>query len=282
MVQELRRVIERQGSYRFYSSSLLIIYDGAVTPKLASNKGQSVVIGREPRLIAINEVDQELRPSSDMEEDIQHEDSECSQRNGKLERECEVECDVSNLAVAEDNKVTTLPPEIRTFETSDLLHVNPTAPFRLQHHLEDDRNHLLETTPTDSTPPANLSNTTTEHDRYKLNTCCCHDNCRPHPPPPSQEQEAKLLTGGASTKHVVKNGFHSRHCNHQSFEMHCNISKVDLETARQSVDLRMIDFAHSTHRGYNDRVQYSGPDEGYVLGVSSLVACFKRMLNEST
>lgn len=263
MVQELRRVIERQGSYRFYSSSLLIIYDGAVTPELLTLKGEEIqgdAIGRgDPGLIKLNESDMELRLKEEEEgENVQHKDG------GVLERS-EAEHDVSSLAVAEERgesvfscKVAAL-PDVRTYESSDLLHVNPSAPFRIQHHLEDGQNH-------------------------HMHTCCCHDNHKPHPLPQTQLQEAKLFTSATtstSNHHTVKNGFHARHHAHHSSEAHY-ISKADLEKARNSVDLRMIDFAHSTHRGYNDKVQYSGPDEGYVLGVLSLVACFERMMSESS
>ena len=286
MVQELRRVIERQGSYRFYSSSLLIIYDGAaVTPEPTSNGEESrgdVIGGRgDPDLIKLNEA---VRLGEEGE-GIPHKGGGSLERNGRIGG---FENGAPSFALAEDKGESVSShrvPDIRTFESSDLLHVNPTAPFRRQHHLEGNQNHqmhsisLSEPTPTNHTPPPNSS------DRHKRDTCCCcHEDHKPHPSPPCQE-EAKLLTCVAPTlnHHTVKNGYHhSRHHAHQtSSEMH-HVSKSDLETARKSVDLRMIDFAHSTHSGYNDRVVYSGPDEGYVLGVSSLVACFKRMLSEST
>ena len=265
MVQELRRVIKRQGSYRFYSSSLLIIYDGAVTPELLTSNRKEKRQGDavDPGLI---EADKELRLNEEGEGDVQHKDGGGSERKGEVERRNELEHDTPSLGVAEEkgesvlsHKVAAL-PDVRTFESSALLHVNPTAPFRMQHHFRGEQNH-------------------------HMHTCCCHDNHKTHPPgpPQTQQQETKLLTCTASTSnhHVVKNGYHPRHHAHQPSEAHY-ISKADLEKARKSVELRMIDFAHSTHRGYNDKVQYSGPDEGYVLGVSSLVTCFERMLSEST
>ena len=280
MVQQLRRVIERQGSYRFYSSSLLIIYDGAVTPEMTLNKERSwggVTGGRgDPGLIKLNEA---VRLNEDGE-GVQHKEGGSSERNGRMD---EIENGAPSFALAEDKGESASShrvPGVWTFESSDLLHVNPTAPFRRQHHLECSQNHqthntpLPETTLTNPTPPPNSS------DRHKRDTCCCHEHHKPHPSPPCRE-EAKLLTCVAPTLNH-KNGYHhSRHHAHQRSEMH-HISKADLEMARKSVDLRMIDFAHSTHSGYNDHVVYSGPDEGYVLGVSSLVACFERMLSEST
>jgi hypothetical protein len=309
MVQELRKVVERQCSYRFYSSSLLIIYDGAaVTPELTSNKTRTAsrwgdVIGRgDPGLIKLNEAARSNGEGGDLEGELgvqQHRDGDSlERRNGRMS---EIENGAPNHIVAED-KGECISRRVpgreggRTFESSDLLHVNPTGPFRsrLLHH---DQNHkscdgcsplllLSETTPTDPTPPSNSS-----ADKHKYDTCRCHSDHKPHPSPTTQsrEQKAKLLTrGGGGTPplnhHTTgKNGYHknSGHHTHQASEM-LRISKTDFETARKSIDLRMIDFAHSTHRGYNDRVMYSGPDDGYMRGVSSLVACLQRMLSEST
>ena len=303
MVQELRRVIKRQGSYRFYSSSLLIIYDGAVTPELTSNEGRGgesrrgdvIGIRGNPGLIKLSKT---VRSNEEREgEGVQqcHRDGGSLERNGRMSKIDEN--GATNLVVAEDKgeSISSCAWQVpRRFESSDLLHVNPTAPFRSRlHHLEGDRNHQLshdgipllpsETTPTDSTPPPTYTSST---DRHKCATCRCHVDHEPRPSTTqSQEQEAKLGAPALNHHtHTLKNGYHKNghppHT-HQASEMR-HISKKDLETARKSVDLRMIDFAHSTHRGYNDRVVYSGPDEGYVLGVSSLVACLQRMLSEST
>ena len=56
----------------------------------------------------------------------------------------------------------------------------------------------------------------------------------------------------------------------------------DLNKARQMVDVRMIDFAHTTHEGYvNDRIQYTGPDEGYIVGLNTLIMAFEEMLEKN-
>lgn len=48
--------------------------------------------------------------------------------------------------------------------------------------------------------------------------------------------------------------------------------------ARHAVDVRMIDFAHATHEGYTDDViKYSGPDEGYIKGLTTLINAFEGM-----
>ena len=311
MVKELRRVIKRQGSYRFYSSSLLIIYDGAVTPQELTLNGKEsrqghVTIRGDP---VVKSNDEAVRLNEEGE-GVQHKDGgNRLERNGEMG---EIENGGPSVGIVEDEGECVSSSHtvsgIRIFESSDLLHVNPTAPFRsAQHHLEDNQNRLnhrrthdsvplllTETTPTNlnPTPPSTNSSDSDRHTHATcaMSSCCCHDDCKPHPSlPQSQEQvkeEDKLLTrvpAGVNHHGTVKNGYHKdRHHTHQEASRMCYISKTDLEVARKSIDLRMIDFAHSTHSGYNDSVVYSGPDEGYVQGLSSLVACFERMLSKST
>lgn len=43
----------------------------------------------------------------------------------------------------------------------------------------------------------------------------------------------------------------------------------------------MIDFAHSTFNGFVDDDQYEGVDEGYLLGIESLIRVLSSILNES-
>lgn len=58
-------------------------------------------------------------------------------------------------------------------------------------------------------------------------------------------------------------------------------SVVELSEIRRHVDIRMIDFAHTTHRGLaDDAVCYSGVDESYVLGLSTLIRAFDEMLEQ--
>lgn len=40
------------------------------------------------------------------------------------------------------------------------------------------------------------------------------------------------------------------------------------------IDIRLIDFAHATHKGMGDSKLYSGPDEGILLGLNSLIKIF--------
>ena len=53
-----------------------------------------------------------------------------------------------------------------------------------------------------------------------------------------------------------------------------------LADARKIADVRMIDFAHTTHGAcVRDPVKYTGPDEGYLLGLSTLISAFRKLGN---
>ncbi|XP_046659387.1 inositol hexakisphosphate kinase 3-like isoform X2 [Homalodisca vitripennis] len=43
-------------------------------------------------------------------------------------------------------------------------------------------------------------------------------------------------------------------------------------------DVRIIDFAHSTHRAMDDRVLYSGPDNGFLFGLNNMIQLLKSIL----
>lgn len=54
-------------------------------------------------------------------------------------------------------------------------------------------------------------------------------------------------------------------------------SEEDDTPSPPRVDVRMIDFAHTTHEGYEgDTTRHCGPDAGYLLGLDNLV----RLLSE--
>lgn len=45
------------------------------------------------------------------------------------------------------------------------------------------------------------------------------------------------------------------------------------------VDVRLIDFAHSTHRGLQGGVEHRGPDTGFLFGLESLTGILREILD---
>ena len=46
---------------------------------------------------------------------------------------------------------------------------------------------------------------------------------------------------------------------------------------KELVDIRLIDFAHSTHKGLNDASVHEGPDQGFLFGLDSLVTILREI-----
>ena len=62
-------------------------------------------------------------------------------------------------------------------------------------------------------------------------------------------------------------------------------SSTSLEAGPSSppkVDVRMIDFAHSTFKGFrDDPTVHDGPDRGYVFGLENLISIMEQMRDEN-
>ncbi len=55
-----------------------------------------------------------------------------------------------------------------------------------------------------------------------------------------------------------------------------------IETNTKAIDIRMIDFAHSTHQFISiDNTLHEGPDRGYIFGLSNLIKLLKSIQNET-
>jgi hypothetical protein len=83
-------------------------------------------------------------------------------------------------------------------------------------------------------------------------------------------------THGESEHHSTHGESDHHRCSHSD-----NPPSLNLEEARRLVDVRMIDFAHTTHaRCRQDPVKYTGPDDGYILGLTTLISAFQSMLGQ--
>ncbi|KAL8566791.1 hypothetical protein ACOMHN_005742 [Nucella lapillus] len=59
-----------------------------------------------------------------------------------------------------------------------------------------------------------------------------------------------------------------------------NRRSSDAGTDLSLVDVRMIDFAHTTHSGFHDNVTHEGPDGDYIWGLENLTRMFTRLQTE--
>ena len=54
------------------------------------------------------------------------------------------------------------------------------------------------------------------------------------------------------------------------------------QTLNPKNDVRMIDFAHTTHSGFSEDRTWMGPDKGCLLGIRSTIQILKEILKEHT
>lgn len=67
-------------------------------------------------------------------------------------------------------------------------------------------------------------------------------------------------------------------CDNQKGDKQCNSER----TQDYKLDIRMIDFAHSTHQGfYDDKAVHNGPDTGYLFGLRHLIKLFTEIKKEA-
>lgn len=89
-----------------------------------------------------------------------------------------------------------------------------------------------------------------------------------------------------SPKGSTKDGFTSQHSSSSNDnvlkDQSDHINKINRSNSFEKyhntaplVDVRMIDFAHTTHKGFqNDRTIHTGPDAGYLFGLNNLIQIF--------
>ena len=46
-------------------------------------------------------------------------------------------------------------------------------------------------------------------------------------------------------------------------------------------DLRLIDFAHSTHKGLRDPIVHEGPDSGFIHGLKNLISLLEQLVQKN-
>lgn len=71
-----------------------------------------------------------------------------------------------------------------------------------------------------------------------------------------------------------------------NFSMDKTLSNCSLDNDNLSdkcttdFDVRMIDFAHSTRKGFDSDVVHHGPDRGYMFGLENLISFMEAILKE--
>lgn len=130
----------------------------------------------------------------------------------------------------------------------------------------------------------------THSDKHLQKVCmsqdACSQRCMTHSDPQVRVNQDQL-EGQVSTSAAG----HDRMGTDRSSEEHSGLSCMTLvggsvgsdngnmQDQRALVDVRMIDFAHTTHHGFpQDVIVHEGPDTDYMAGLHSLITLFSQLL----
>ena len=97
----------------------------------------------------------------------------------------------------------------------------------------------------------------------------------------SFDPNAASCSGGDDAK---RDHLKSASANNDTFSCHENkeaaVSSHNLKVTQspcQLVDVRLIDFAHSTHIGMHDKATYDGPDDNLISGISNFIKILEEL-----
>ncbi len=105
-----------------------------------------------------------------------------------------------------------------------------------------------------------------------------HDNSNGTAPPPSSS-----TTGQSSYEQSHHNHHWDFNSTTPSLRGPCSSPSGNSNTREQRqqhklIDVRMIDFAHSTREGFRgDKTLHPGPDKGYLFGLETLIRMFEKV-----
>lgn len=250
---------------RFFSSSLLVIYDGAECPRAcrrrrACQKGLKVERQRKRKHSGKVESSGNKGRTDGAEESAAS--MECNGEADALSSAAKrVRSAFPNSSLSSPGNAT---PTSTPTHRSKPTHVTPAATLMLD-------------TCTDATPTSdavnricsNESSLSLQSDHHLVNN----------------PKDAVCISSRTSTD-LASNG-QAQHLEHfpetpplSSETTPSLMPASELAEHRQHVDLRMIDFARSTHADHYDQVCYEGLDECYLTGLTSLIKIFQEMIDE--
>lgn len=137
----------------------------------------------------------------------------------------------------------------------------------------------------EATPTSNITHEdTVTSSVLVLNTPTC--NSHRVIPDIRLETSSHITYDGTSPLPRTQNKVYANHTQDTSLTSEMTtpslMSTSELTEDRHHIDLRMIDFARSTHADHYDQTCYEGLDECYLDGLDSLIQLFQQMSDDSS
>ena len=295
IVHELKRLImklDRLSSYRFYASSLLIIYDGTFD-KFSFGEKSSTKNSSPSKL------------SSSTGKQKNSSDSFQTSQQDRLESESQ-----------------NIPEKCSFLESYSLQQTRSSSAGICDHSIVCDKltntissemcktNDNCKSLVTDSTEGCYLSDTVSLTDKGHYSSCLEKEAQNLH----TNDLHSVVISSSASEKNIIASATcdtrgqltetssnKKRPLNEQVSITNENVQKTNMSTTNScqtnqenfvdsvydkstgvKFDIKMIDFAHTTHSGFtHDVKKHSGPDQDYINGLKNLVKLFEKLLTES-
>ena len=245
--------------FRYFSSSLLLIYDGAECPQSLCGKGMA-------------EVKEEFGGAGGEEKEHEH-ITKCRTVSEEVNWK-------SEMSVSALNSTATTPSSIRCAGATPSC-ATPTS--------------NVEATPIsgvafDATPTCNGSCVVMPTSSHSKLPYACNGTFAPS----HLERNPKNIACKGILSPPMEKKPHFDHTTNISASSNnatlittptttpSLMSPAELEEGRRHFDLRMIDFARSTHADCYDHICYTGLDECYLAGLDSLIDVFLKMMDDTS
>ncbi|XP_022701529.1 inositol hexakisphosphate kinase 2-like [Varroa jacobsoni] len=247
----LRTAIERQHSFRFYSSSLLIIYEGC------------------------EEVDETLSDQDDDPDHDQDVDDDVDDHGHHVDVDHEVVDDDDEVEVVHDDNATSGPEHELEMELTEAMDCASSSGGVTD----------VDDSSMDSSLDSAPSSARGHHGHHgggPVQRLLRGIRLRPGLASLHHHSSGGLLTvehpvSQGSASGGLLSGHHSERGRDRPQRWPPRSRQSYQELHGPLVDVRLIDFAHTTYEGYEgDTTVHHGPDAGYLLGLDNLI----RMLTE--
>uniref|UniRef100_A0A2C9JM22 Kinase n=1 Tax=Biomphalaria glabrata TaxID=6526 RepID=A0A2C9JM22_BIOGL len=294
-------------SYRFYASSLLIIYDGDLGPESYEESSDDTTVSESsyrshptlptassesltPALLAESDLQgkqtltdtpsdvnlQAGKMSNKFKDDISsqhHSPLNVPQSKLSLNHQEDKSCDQTRLHLDQEMTRNCVKSE------SSSKNIPPRVLLDDQNGVRKDNSYISAESRTSQHNSAVILENLLETSRSDI-AAQSVDTVVPGVPSVIQDIESCNEQKAHSSQCSIDNEL-----TQYSFTPQKNSHSFDVQEAKVSAvkfDVKMIDFAHTTHKGFvSDRIIHSGPDTDYIRGLENLIKLFLQLMDET-